>query len=118
MSAPSPLNEAQRLAALEERLRNTEAFYQALVETLPQNILRKDLQGRFTFANRKFCQSIGKPLDELIGKTDFDLFPQELAAKNAGDARRWCRFFTSGANFEASVICTFFRSLIVENIFP
>jgi two-component system, sensor histidine kinase and response regulator len=81
MSAPLPPNEAQRLAALEERLRNTEAFYQALVETLPQNILRKDLQGRFTFANRKFCQSIGKPLEELIGKTDFDLFPQELAAK-------------------------------------
>src|SRR5882672_9230788 len=73
MSAPSPLNEAQRLAALEERLRSTEACYQELVETLPQNILRKDLQGRFTFANRKFCQSIGKP--------DFDLFPQELAAK-------------------------------------
>jgi two-component system sensor histidine kinase/response regulator len=81
MSAPLPPDEAQRLAALEERLRNTEAFYQTLVETLPQNILRKDLQGRFTFANQKFCQSIGKPLDELIGRTDFDLFPPELAAK-------------------------------------
>jgi PAS domain S-box-containing protein len=81
MSAPLPPNEAQRLAALEERLRNTEAFYQALVETLPQNILRKDLQGRFTFANQNFCQSIGKPLEQLIGRTDFDLFPPELAAK-------------------------------------
>ena len=81
MSAPLPPNEAQRLAALEERLRTTEAFYQALVETLPQNILRKDLQGRFTFANRKFCQSVGRPVEELIGKTDFDLFPPELAAK-------------------------------------
>jgi PAS domain S-box-containing protein len=88
MSAPLPPDEAQRLAALEERLRNTEAFYQTLVETLPQNILRKDVQGRFTFANRKFCQSIGKPLEELIGRTDFDLFPQELAAKYHRDDLR------------------------------
>ena len=72
----------------EERLRTSEAFYQMLVETLPQNILRKDLQGRFTFANRKFCQSISKPLEELIGKTDFDLFPQELAAKYHRDDLR------------------------------
>ncbi len=72
----------------EERLRISEAFYQMLVETLPQNILRKDLQGRFTFANRKFCQSIGKPLVELVGRTDFDLFPQELAAKYHRDDLR------------------------------
>jgi PAS domain S-box-containing protein len=87
-NAPLPPNELERLAALEERLRNTEAFYQTLVETLPQNILRKDLQGRFTFANQKFCQSIGRPLEELIGKTDFDLFPPELAAKYHRDDLR------------------------------
>jgi len=72
----------------EERLRTTEAFYQTLVETLPQNILRKDLQGRFTFANRKFCQSIGKRLEDIIGKTDYDLFPQDLAAKYHRDDLR------------------------------
>ncbi len=72
----------------EERLRTSEAFYETLVETLPQNILRKDLQGRFTFANRKFCQSIGKELGEIIGKTDFDLFPADLAAKYHRDDLR------------------------------
>ena len=51
------------------------------METLPQNILRKDLQGKFTFANRKFCQSIGRTQAEIIGKTDFDLFLPELAGK-------------------------------------
>src|SRR2546426_10133820 len=55
--------------------------FQTLVETLPQNILRKDAQGRFTFANRKLCQSIGRSPDEIIGRTDFDLFPAELARK-------------------------------------
>src|SRR5687767_9111711 len=72
----------------EDRLRNSEAFYQTLVETLPQNILRKDSQGHFTFANRKFCQSIGKPLYDILGKTDFDFFPPELANKYLQDDMR------------------------------
>ena len=72
----------------EERLRTSEAFYETLVETLPQNILRKDLQGRFTFANRKSCQSIGRKKEEIIGRTDFDLFPPELAAKYHRDDLR------------------------------
>ncbi len=69
----------------ESQLRDSEAFYQTLVETLPQNILRKDAQGRFTFANRKFCQWIGRPLAEIVGKTDFDFFPPELANKYLRD---------------------------------
>ena len=70
------------------RLRDSEAFYSTLVETLPQNILRKDSQGRFTFANRRFCSFIGKPLAEILGQTDFDLFPVELASKyHADDVR-------------------------------
>ena len=72
----------------EERLRNSEAFYQTLVDTLPQNIFRKDVHGRFTFANKKFCHSVGKPLDEILGKTDFDFFPNDLASKYQRDDQR------------------------------
>ena len=72
----------------EDRLRTSEAFYQTLVDTLPQNILRKDIQGRFTFANKKFCHSVGKPLQEILGKTDFDFFPREMALKYQRDDAR------------------------------
>jgi len=72
----------------EARLRRSEAFYETLVESLPQNIIRKDLQGRFTFANRKFCQAIGKSPDQIDGKTDFDFFPPDLAAKYHRDDLR------------------------------
>ena len=72
----------------EDRLRTSEAFYQTLVDTLPQNILRKDLEGRFSFANKKFCHSVGKPLHEIIGKTDFDFFPREMALKYQRDDAR------------------------------
>src|SRR5262249_12232425 len=64
--------------AAEESVRSSEALYHSLVEYLPQNIFRKDLEGRFTFANRKFCAILGKPLDQIVGKTDYDFFPKEL----------------------------------------
>jgi sigma-B regulation protein RsbU (phosphoserine phosphatase) len=72
----------------EENLRNSEALYHSLVETLPQNILRKDLQGRFTFANQQFCRILGRSLNDIVGKTDFDFFPRELAEKYQRDDQR------------------------------
>jgi sigma-B regulation protein RsbU (phosphoserine phosphatase) len=69
----------------EEKLRHSEALYHSLVETLPQNIFRKDLEARFTFGNQQFCKTMGRPLEEIIGKTDFDFFPPELAEKYRAD---------------------------------
>src|SRR5688572_11983831 len=65
----------------EEKLVASEAFYHSLVENLPQNIFRKNLDEQFTFANKNFCAVVGLPLDRIIGKTDFDFFPAPLAAK-------------------------------------
>ena len=71
--------------AAQEALRESQAFYASLVDVLPQSILRKDLSGRFTFGNKKFCAMLRKPLDEIVGKTDFDFFPSELAEKYRKD---------------------------------
>ena len=70
---------------MEETLREAEAVYHSLVETLPQNIFRKDLDGRFTFANSNFCNTLGKPLEQIVGKTDFDFFSRELASRYVDD---------------------------------
>ena len=56
----------------EEKLRNSETLYHSLVETLPQNIFRKDLQERFTFVNQGFAQTMGRNPAEILGKTDFE----------------------------------------------
>jgi len=77
----------QRQAA-EMKVRDSEALYHSLVETLPQNILRKDLSERFTFANQQFCKTLNRKLEEIVGKTDFDFFPEEMAAKYQRDDRR------------------------------
>ena len=67
------------LRRADRALRDGEQFYHLLVESIPQNILRKDLDGRLTFANTRCQQTIGKPLHELIGRTDHELFPKPLA---------------------------------------
>ena len=72
----------------EENMRASEALYHSLVETLPQNIFRKDIQNRFTFGNQQFCRILGRKLEEIVGKTDFDFFPRELAEKYQRDDRR------------------------------
>ncbi len=72
----------------EQVLRDSEALYSSLVENLPVQILRKDLDGRFTFANRSFCALLGRSLEEIVGKTDFDFYPEDLARKYREDDRR------------------------------
>src|SRR5262249_37951708 len=70
---------------VEENLRNSEKLYHPLVETIPQNIFRNDLKGKITFANHQFCKLMGLKLEEIVGKTDFDFFPAELAEKSRRD---------------------------------
>ncbi len=67
------------------KLRQAEALYHSLVEAIPQNIFRKDVDGVFTFVNENFCRNEGKTADEILGKTDFDLHPPELAEKYRRD---------------------------------
>ncbi len=73
---------------MEESLKDSEALYHSLVENLPLNMFRKDLAGRFTFANAQFCATTGKTLPELLGKTDFDIASPELAKKFQADDQR------------------------------
>ncbi len=73
---------------IEHDLRESESFYHSLVEVLPQPLCRKDLAGRFTFANQRFCDQHRLTLEQLIGLTDFDLHPAELAARYRADDQR------------------------------
>lgn len=83
---------------VEKALRQSDALYQSLVDCLPQNIFRKDREGRLTFCNQRYCATLKRPLAELLGKSDFDLFPIELAAKYVRDDQQ---VLHSGATIEA-----------------
>ena len=89
----------------EDKLRESEALYHSLVETLPQSIFRKDLAGHYTFANLQFCKMAGVSAEELIGKSIFDIFPPHLAEKREKNDQQVIK---SGRRFEQ----------VEENKFP
>ena len=74
--------------AFDTALRDAEAVYHSLVESLPLSVLRKDARGRIQYANAQACDQLGLKVSELIGKTDFDLFPADLAKRYMTDDQR------------------------------
>jgi len=49
----------------------------SIFKTTPDLFCLKDNELNYRFANPAFCRFLGKPLDEIIGKSDFDLFPRD-----------------------------------------
>lgn len=75
----------------EQALRDSEVLYHSLVEYLPQNVFRKDPEGRFTFVNPLFAQTMGRTPGDILGRTDEDFFPPNLAAAYRADDRQVMR---------------------------
>ncbi len=72
----------------EEALRDSETLYHSLVDNLAVHVIRKDVEGKFTYASPSFCKLMGRTLEAILGKTDFDFYPLPLARKYRADDRR------------------------------
>ncbi len=64
----------------ETALRNSQQQLQAILDHTGTAVYAKDLEGRFLLVNNKGLTILGRTQDEVRGKTDFDLFPHEIAA--------------------------------------
>ena len=67
---------------------HSKAAYESLVNTLPLNLLIKDIDGRRLFANLTYLQTRNCTLDEVLGKRDEDLFPADIASAFTRDDHR------------------------------
>ncbi|MCY1077471.1 PAS domain-containing sensor histidine kinase [Archangium lansingense] len=54
-------------------------LFLSIVEEMPDAVFTKDLQGRYTFINSVGAHYLGKPVEEIIGRTDSDLMSAEEA---------------------------------------
>lgn len=63
-----------------------------ILDAIPEPLYIKDNQGKYLFSNRAHRAWFGNtPCDCIQGKTDFDLFPHELAARYATEERALLR---------------------------
>ena len=78
----------ERVALRTIELAESERRLQAILDHSPAAISMKDLSGRYIVANREFERVAGVGADDLLDKTDADLFPPRLAATyRANDAK-------------------------------
>jgi two-component system, NarL family, sensor kinase len=52
---------------------------QAIIDNTSSLIYLKDGDGRYTKVNRNFANHVELPTAQIIGKSDFDIFPQDVA---------------------------------------
>ncbi len=64
----------------EESLRESEALLRAVTDATPDPIFAKDQEGRWTFANMAALHFTGKPLEEVLGRTDGEILGDPLLA--------------------------------------
>ena len=69
----------------EERLRSSQREYRNLLESIPQRIFYKDLNSNFIGINKSLAEDLGLSEKDVVGKTDFDLFPADLAILHQKD---------------------------------
>jgi hypothetical protein len=74
----------------EASMRESQELYHSLVENIPHTVIRKDVNGVYTFLNSMSEDFLGLPMKggDWYGKTDLDVFPAELARSIRAADRR------------------------------
>lgn len=68
----------EELLLLNTKLVEERNMLQQVIDTIPSHIYVKDVDGRYLIANQNLLQAFGLEFPvQLIGKSDFDLFPAE-----------------------------------------
>jgi PAS domain S-box-containing protein len=68
-------------------LENERQMLRTLIETMPDIVLLKDVNGVYMFCNNEYEKFYGKTEKELLGKTDYDFVPAEIADKFRADEK-------------------------------
>jgi len=77
-------NFSNELTAMNQRLRKSEVSARAILDNSPYIVWLKDAQGRYVQINKNYSDYIQrKGFSQIIGKTDFEAWPREVAERYA-----------------------------------
>jgi PAS domain S-box-containing protein len=75
-----------KIKKAEEELARERNLLRTLIDTMPDYIFVKDIESRFVINNKAHIAVIGaSSQEEILNKTDFDVFPRELSARYFSD---------------------------------
>ncbi|CAK0779864.1 putative Histidine kinase [Gammaproteobacteria bacterium] len=81
-TAAELIGEMAKRKLTEDKLIKSEASQRAILDNIPYLIWLKDMNGCFVAVNKAFFHATGRTqIQEVLGKTDFDLWPKTLAEK-------------------------------------
>ena len=83
----------RRLQELNTKLILAESFTRGIADNLPVRVAYWDIDERCRFANRIYCEWFGKTLDQVLGKTNVEIFGEELSLER----REYSRLALAGA---------------------
>lgn len=69
----------QRVLERTEEIHRQANYLRTFIDTLPMMAWLKDTESRFIIVNHTFSKVAGQPIEQIIGKTDLDFFPKEMA---------------------------------------
>jgi len=72
----------QRRKLVEKDLSNRIKFDKVLLDTLPNPIYYKNTDGKFLGCNLSFAKLFNHKKEEVIGKTAYDFYPEDVAKRN------------------------------------
>ncbi len=67
------------LAHSAEELQRSKDFLHRIINTIPDPIFVKDKNHRWIVLNEAYSRFLGKPIEELVSKSDYDVFPKNEA---------------------------------------
>lgn len=65
----------------DDALKESNHILQAILDNSPAIIFSKDKDGRYLLVNRQFARFLNTTVDKILGKTDFELFPDDVAKR-------------------------------------
>jgi PAS domain S-box-containing protein len=106
---------ANRRLLVERSVLNGERnMLRALIDNIPDFMYVKDIKGRFVVANSHLARTVGVTApEELLGKTDFDFFPREMASAFYEDEQSVMRSGQSLYNHEEKGIDTAGNEVVI-----
>lgn len=69
----SMVSDITREVAIEEAIKENQKFLEIVLNTIPNFVFVRDIEGRYRLSNQAFAHAMGTTPQEIIGKTDNDL---------------------------------------------